>query len=78
MVQWRAFLLRRIGDEIKEIEQPEYTTKATVGAWREILERTAIRLWGGREGRDWRIVQDDTVIGFHAVRVADGEVIEIR
>ena len=51
----------------------------TVTMLRQALERQAITYFG-REGKDRRMVQDSTVIGFHvlALGVFDGETLEIR
>ena len=84
LVATKPWLLRAIGGQIQEVDLDFlddgylYTYTATISAWRDLLERAALLLWGGREGRDWRIVQDQTVFGFHAMRVADGEAIELR
>lgn len=47
-------------------------------AMRYTLERQALRFFG-EEGRHWRMVQDDTVIGFHvrALGAYDGETLTI-
>jgi len=56
---------------------PAYPTRQR--DFREALELAANRLYG-REGRDWRMVQDTTLIGFHvrALGGCDGEVLELR
>jgi hypothetical protein len=83
--QWRPFVIRKIGDDMKEIPVVDlvedkllYTYDVRPSAHRELLVESAQALWGGVEGRDFRIVQDQTVIGFHAKRISDGEAIEIR
>jgi hypothetical protein len=80
---WYPVVLRKVGDEIKEIDVRAffpnlYTRDRRPSQYRELLLNAASKLWDGKEGRDWRIVQDQTVIGFHATRIHDGEVIEIR
>jgi hypothetical protein len=64
---------------IAEIPFPaDYTYSTRPSDWRELLCKVANRKWGGAEGKYWRIVQDQTVIGFHAVETASGDVLEIR
>lgn len=46
---------------------------------RQVLEKYACRHYG-QEGRDWRIVQDSTLVGFHvkALVTGNGEILELR
>lgn len=55
-----------------------FTTLTSVSAWRNLLVECACERWGGKENQNWKIVQNQTPIGFHAVEIATGEIIEIR
>ena len=71
---WQVVLVGLCG----EFPQPESTRRADYSVWRLLLLAAAGRLFPRcQEGRDYRIVQDQTVIGFH-LRGPAGEALEIR
>lgn len=76
-LSWRVYSTQLVAGQFLEMPQPERTNTSTFPAWRAVLEKAACRLLG-REGRDWRMVQDDTLIGFHVRDVRTGETLELR
>ena len=71
-------LIRQITLETAEVLQAHVPTHSRLAIERA-LATAACRVYG-KEGRDWRMVQDTTVIGRHvrALGPWDGQTIEIR
>jgi len=72
------YILSIEGNELHEYVRGyiSRTETRSVRMIRDSVATVACRLFG-REGRDWRMVQDTTAIGFHA-RATNGDVVVIR
>jgi hypothetical protein len=75
--QFKAYILRLVNGEFCESQLPEKPLGKTTHHFRQCLELSACRNFG-EEGRDRRMVQDTSIIGFYARNLHTGDCISIK
>jgi hypothetical protein len=77
MSKLRVVWLRNLNGNIVEHDTAIIPKFNNIAQWREAIVRAAKKVWNLAENNGWRIVQDESFVGFFAKR-EDGDVIVLK